>query len=176
MSDPRTLFLALCVITTSVTASGDNWPMWRGPHGDGISQETDVPLEWSGTDNIAWKTPIRGTGYSSPIVWDDAIFLTSADLETEERLLMRIDRLSGQVEWTETVAVAPIEQMHRLNSPASGTPATDGRFVYVMFQNDDELLVKAFDFDGHEAWSRVPGSLSPGMASTPRLSLMESRS
>ena len=152
---PAAVGLILTVVTTTATA--DNWPMWRGPNGDGVSQEADVPLRWSPTENIVWRKPIRGVGNSSPIVWGDAVFVTSADLDSRERLLMRIDRRSGDVEWMRTVAIAEIEPMHRLNSPASGTPATDGELVYVMFQTGDELLIKAYDFLGEEVWSQIPG-------------------
>ncbi|MEO8436267.1 MAG: PQQ-binding-like beta-propeller repeat protein [Pyrinomonadaceae bacterium] len=59
-------------------STGTNWPQWRGPDGQGVSTETGLPDEWSGTKNVKWKTPIAGRGHSSPIVWDKKIFLTTA--------------------------------------------------------------------------------------------------
>ena len=56
---------------------GENWPQWRGPHGNGVSSETGLPAEWRGDENVAWKAPIRGLGVSSPIVWEGTIVLTS---------------------------------------------------------------------------------------------------
>ena len=129
-----------------------DWPMWRGPAGNGLSNAHDVPLNWSPTKNIAWKTRIPGVGYSSPIVSGNAIFVTSANLETKGRILFCVDRASGEIRWQRTVATAEIEQMHRENSPASATPATDGERVFVCFQVDETLFVAAYDFEGEQAW------------------------
>ena len=80
----RRLF-ASAVLLTGITAAGPaesgpsyNWPQWRGPAGQGISAETDLPSQWSGTENVAWKTAIPGRGHSSPIVWGNRVFLTTA--------------------------------------------------------------------------------------------------
>src|ERR1043165_5078093 len=73
--------IALTVAGLSVlasTASAGNWPQWRGPDGSGISNEKNLPLEWSPTKNIKWKTPIEGRSHSSPIVWGNRVFLTTA--------------------------------------------------------------------------------------------------
>jgi len=68
--------LAFASLTTVATAA--NWPQWRGPDGSGISTEKNLPAEWTPTKNIKWKTPIEGRGHSSPIVWGNRIFLTTA--------------------------------------------------------------------------------------------------
>lgn len=76
-----TLYLSslLSIIAFASTAFADpNWPQWRGPDGQGVSVETGLPTEWSGTKNVKWKTPIEGRGHSSPIVWNKKIFLTTA--------------------------------------------------------------------------------------------------
>ncbi|HEX6213067.1 MAG TPA: PQQ-binding-like beta-propeller repeat protein [Methylomirabilota bacterium] len=78
-----TRLLVLTALTLALTAFGDrllradNWPQWRGPAGIGVSSETDLPLTWSENDNIAWRAPIGGVGVSTPIVWDDRVFVTS---------------------------------------------------------------------------------------------------
>jgi outer membrane protein assembly factor BamB len=73
------LLVAFVVFQLSFVGSswGENWPQWRGPHGNGVSNETGLPAEWRGDENVAWKAPIRGLGVSSPIVWESTIVLTS---------------------------------------------------------------------------------------------------
>ena len=67
------LVLIICALTLV-----DNWPQWRGPRGQGVSDEKNLPLEWSPTKNIKWKTPVPGRGHSSPIVWGNRLFLTTS--------------------------------------------------------------------------------------------------
>src|SRR4029079_11085199 len=79
----RRISLALIVAASFVlslvsVAGAANWPQWRGPDGSGISNEKNLPAEWSPTKNIKWKTPIDGRGHSSPIVWENKIFVTTA--------------------------------------------------------------------------------------------------
>src|SRR5262249_18846554 len=72
--------ISACVVLTTCTATltADDWPAWRGPHGDGQSSAKTPPLKWSRTENVRWKTPLPGPGNSSPIVWKDRVFLTQA--------------------------------------------------------------------------------------------------
>ena len=151
------LAVALAWLAVAPILQADDWPMWRGPDANSVSRTKVAPLHWSPTNNIAWKTPIPGVGYSSPIVVGDSIFVTSADLETEERLLFCLSRESGKTRWKRSVVTAEIEQMHRANSPASGTPATDGELVFVAFQANDAILVAAYDLDGKLIWKKSPG-------------------
>jgi hypothetical protein len=72
------VFAILFSTLSAGVAGGTNWPAWRGPSGQGISEEKNLPKEWSATKNIKWKTPIAGRGHSSPIVWGNRIFLTTA--------------------------------------------------------------------------------------------------
>ena len=78
-----------------VTLSAENWPGWRGPNGDGISNEKIAPKKWSDTKNIVWKKPIQGEGHSSPIVWGDRVFVTTSLTDQNERRLLCLDRLAG---------------------------------------------------------------------------------
>ncbi|MEK6234916.1 MAG: PQQ-like beta-propeller repeat protein, partial [Planctomycetales bacterium] len=162
-----TCLLILGATTAPVLA--ENWPNWRGPTGDGISKETKVPVKWSGTENIAWKTELPGVGHSSPIVWEDRIFTASA--VEEDRVLLSLDRKTGDVLWKTTVVTTPREKLHRLNSWASGTPATDGELVYVAFLDRKDMVVAAFDFAGKQRWLVRPGAFSSrhGFCSCPVL-------
>ena len=152
-------------------ALGENWPGWRGPRGDGTSLEKNVPVEWSATESVVWKVPIPGKGHASPIVWGDRIFVVTAAEELNQRVLLCLDRTNGRVLWQRVVLAAPLEKLHRLNSRASSTPATDGEKVYVSFLDHDKMFVAAYDFDGNEMWSVRPGVFSSmhGYCSSPVL-------
>ncbi|HLE62855.1 MAG TPA: hypothetical protein VI750_06945, partial [Pyrinomonadaceae bacterium] len=72
------LLSIVALLNSSAAVSAANWPQWRGPAGSGVSNEKNLPSEWSATKNIKWKTPVAGRGHSSPIVWGNKIFLTTA--------------------------------------------------------------------------------------------------
>jgi outer membrane protein assembly factor BamB len=149
--------LGVIVLATQSRLMGENWPGWRGPRGDGTSLETGIPTKWSGTDNIVWKTPIPGSGHSSPIVWGDRIFLTTAVVETKDRVLLSLDRETGKILWQKAVISAPLEQKQPENSYASSTPVTDGEKVYVTFLDEKDVVVAAYDFAGQQKWICRPG-------------------
>ncbi|UCD50197.1 MAG: PQQ-like beta-propeller repeat protein [Phycisphaerales bacterium] len=163
--------LTICAMSVVPPAQAENWPGWRGPRGDGTSLETNVPLRWSGTKNVTWKTAIPGKGHASPIVWDGRVFIVTALAETTERLLLCLDATSGAVLWRRTVLTAPLERIHKLNSHASSTPATDGERVYVSFLDRDRMYVAAYDFDGKLIWEVRPGPFASmhGYCSSPIL-------
>ena len=139
-------------------ACAENWPCWRGPRGDGSSLEKEPPTRWSSTENVAWKTPIPGEGHSSPIIWDNHIFLTSGLKETQERVLLSFDRQTGAVLWQRTVVRSPLEAKNNENSYASATPSTDGAKIYVTFLDGIEVVVAAYDFSGKQLWLVRPGN------------------
>lgn len=112
--------------TLNLAAGAENWPCWRGPRGDGTSQETGVPVRWSGEDNVAWKTPLPGHGHASPIVSDDRIFIVTCLENEHQRVLACYDRTNGKELWQQVVLESLLEKKHQLNSFASSTPATDG--------------------------------------------------
>ncbi len=165
----RSAIIAAVLVAGAVHA--EEWPGWRGPRGDGTSTETGVPLTWSKTENIAWKTPIPGIGHSSPIVWGDRVFVTSCVEEEGKRLLLSLDRRTGKVLWERVVLTAPLEGKHHLNSYASATPVTDGRHVWVSFLEFPHMQVACYDFDGNKVWQRSPGELRSvhGFCSSPIL-------
>src|SRR5262249_9461219 len=148
---------------------------------DGSSTEKDLPIKWSATDNIAWRTEIPGNGHSSPIIHGDRVFVTTCLLKEQNRVLLCLDRKDGKILWQREVAHSPPEPRHKLNSYSSATPATDGKLVYVSFlrlrhksDNDappskpreksplspdmiPEMVVAAYDFEGTKVWEKVPG-------------------
>lgn len=159
----------LLLLLAALTLRAENWPAWRGPRGDGSSHEKKIPLKWSATENLAWKTPIPGTGHASPIVWTDKIFTVTALLESQDRALLCFDRANGKPLWQKTIIKAPLERKHSLNSFASSTPATDGDLVYTAFLDRNEMVVTAHDFSGAQKWQVRPGPFSSmhGFCSSP---------
>src|SRR2546421_9084083 len=123
-------FCALLISGSGPAAAGaENWPCWRGPRADGTSLEKKIPLHWSATSNLVWKTVLPGIGHASPIVWEDHLFTVAALPNTEERVLLCLNRKSGKILWQKAVIQSPLEAKHPLNSHASSTPATDGKLV-----------------------------------------------
>jgi outer membrane protein assembly factor BamB len=185
------LFLCLIASTASPGHSGrgepprTNWSQWRGPDGLGISTETNLPIEWSSTKNIKWKTPIIGRGHSSPIVWGNRIFLTT-DVEgetvpgakaVEHKIegqifkhpdsvggdrkhtlkVLCVDRSSGKVLWDKTAYEGTVyDDRHRKGSYASPTPATDGTYVFAYFGTEG---LYCYNFDGKLIWKESPGHI-----------------
>lgn len=166
---PLLLVLSLAIVSGSLCHAED-WPCWRGPRGDGTSDELHVPIKWNGADgdNIAWKAEIAGTGHASPVVWQDRVFVASCLEEENDRLLTCLDRRNGKILWRRSVMKSPLEKKHHLNSYASSTPATDGELVYVSFlegsqagqANGARMAVAAYDFDGNRQWLVHPGAFS----------------
>jgi len=142
------------------------WPQFRGPTGMGVAQSAEFPRQWSGTEHVIWKTPLPGSGNSSPILWDDAVYVTVASKEGERRAIVCFDRQDGQVRW-EAAAPAPAdaEALYWKNSFASSTPITDGERVIAFFGNSGLLAV---DRAGNPLWQRDLGKFTivhgPGSA------------
>ncbi len=127
-------------------AAAENWPQWRGPTGDSVSRETNLPAEWSETKNVAWKLPLPGKGGSTPIVWGDRIFLTSAD---EKDIVVLCISTQGKEVWKRTLAVGDRTYMRDEANNASPSPSTDGKYVWALAGNGD---FACFDFAGTEVW------------------------
>ena len=147
--------LLACAATT---ARAESWPCWRGPRGDGTCIEKDVPANWDPAGAV-WKVELPGKGHASPIVWGDRVFTVTAVAERRQRVLLCLDRNTGRILWQQTVVEGPLEKLHKENSYASGTPATDGQRVYVTFRVGDEIVVAAHDFaSGKQLWLVRPGT------------------
>lgn len=154
------LMLALSVVSSLSVARADNWPNWRGPKGDGTSLETNLPTRWDSVTNVVWKIPVPGIGHSSPIIWEDNLFITTALPQTQEKLLLCYDSRSGHLRWRKTVLKSAFENKHNDNSYASGTPATDGNLIYLSFLDGEDVVVAAYDFTGKQIWLQKPGKFS----------------
>lgn len=152
--------ILLFTLTSFSGLRAQNWPCWRGPNGDGTSAETGIPVKWDSVTNVLWKVSVPGSGYSSPVVWEDKLFLTTALTGTHEKILLCYSCKNGSLLWQKTVLKTAFEQKHDNNGYASGTPATDGKMVYVSFLDGKDVVVAAFDFNGKQIWIRRPGTFS----------------
>ena len=146
--------LALFLLASPVFAA--NWTSWRGPHHDGTCDETGLPLTWSVPDNknIAWSVELPGPGNSTPVVWEDKVFVTQAVKKEGKRLLLCFDKKSGKKLWEGGLTYHHPETTHDTNPLCSGSPATDGERVIVNFASAG---VSCFDLEGKELWHRDLG-------------------
>ena len=148
------IFVPILLAAAATTLFAENWPAWRGPNASGVSDERDLPVTWSQTENIRWKTPLAGPGNSTPVVWGDRVFLTQAIDGGRRRAIVAIDRADGKTLWQHEVACGVEETSHPDNPPCSGSAATDGTAVYAHLASAG---VVACDFDGKELWRRDLG-------------------
>jgi len=182
--------LAAALLSTLVAGHlyGDdsNWPQWRGPTRNGVSTESDLPVEWDATKNTIFKVAIAGKGHSSPVIWGDRLFLTT-DIEgdvipgAEEPVHIRagevyrhpaaqsadrkhtlevlcLDAATGRTLWSHTVHDGRVfDNRHRVNTYATPTAVTDGRLVYFYFGSQGLF---AFDLAGEPAWDVGFGNIS----------------
>lgn len=169
--DRKLAWSAFTLVVLASPLNAEDWPCWRGPRLDGTSIESGVPLHWSATSNVLWKTQLPGEGHASPIVFGTNLFTVTAVEESQERRLICIETERGNPRWEALVLKAPMEKKHSLNSHASSTPATDGHAVYVAFLDNDEMFAAAYSFEGKRVWESRPGKFSSvhGFCSSPIL-------
>jgi outer membrane protein assembly factor BamB len=176
--------LTTTALFNSIVDAG-NWPQWRGPDGQGVSSEKNLPTVWSATKNIKWKTPIAGRAHSSPIVWGNKIFITTAvegpvvpgakaakHMMGDKEFLhpdsigadrkhtfkvISVNASTGKILWEQTAFEGtPYDNRHRKSSFAASTPATDGKHVYAFFGSEG---LYAYDMNGKFAWKADLGKL-----------------
>ena len=117
------LLAALVVLPIRSGAAGEHWPQFRGPDGNGHADATGLPLVWSETQNVRWKTPIHDRGWSSPVVWGRQIWLTTATSDGKRMYAVCVDHQSGRVlRDIKLFDVPEPDEIHLFNSYASPTP------------------------------------------------------
>lgn len=139
---------ALMTVFVSV-ASAENWPAFRGPTRQGVSLEDGLPLHWSPDTNVVWKTPMTGSAWSSPIVWEDRIFLSTVTNDGASCHVLSLDARKGRLLWDKHVFDQETLMKRRQNSYASPTPVTDGESVFAVFADGS---IVALDFEGNVLW------------------------
>jgi outer membrane protein assembly factor BamB len=185
------------ILTTSISRppktaepgpAAANWPSFRGKGAAGVAEGQNLPGQWDGKtgQNILWRTPIPGLGHSSPIVWGQRIFVTSAisgdpnatfkpglygdgdaseDRSPQKWTLFALDKKTGKILWQQVAYEGvPREKRHMKSTYASSTPATDGRIVVAWFGSQG---VYAYDLDGHPLWKVDLGRLNLGAYDIP---------
>lgn len=138
----------------ALSLSAANWSSWRGPNGDGTSPEKNVPLTWSATENIRWKTELPEPGDASPVVWGDKIFLTQAREAEGGRTVMCFNRRDGKLLWQQGTIWKQQEKRYGQNPYCAASPVTDGERVIAFFGSAGLLC---WDMDGKELWRRDLG-------------------
>jgi hypothetical protein len=117
-----------------VTSAGENWPEFRGPTGQGLSGARGVPVRWSEAEHVRWKTPIHDRGWSSPVVWGDQIWLTTAGEEGHALYGICVDLDTGEIVHDKKLfEVTDPQFAHKFNSYASPTPVIEEGRVYITF-------------------------------------------
>ena len=176
--------IVIFALAVNLTA---NWPQWRGPHSNGsTSTARDLPVTWDQTENVLWRAELPSWSAATPAVWDDVIFVTSAEegfatlLEGSRRgsgstgpdkiLLLAVDRDNGAIGWRRRIDSG--NQLYRKQNSASPSPITDGQHVWIMSGNGK---LSCFTMGGGEVWQRDiqadygPFGVNHGYASTPLL-------
>lgn len=151
------MFLSLTAALLSGTADrsrADNWPQWRGPAGNGVTAESKVPTEWGKEDHVRWRVPLEERGNSTPVVWDQHIYLTQPDTTAKTRQLRCYDRRDGKLLWSQAVPHEGEESTHETNPYCSASPATDGERVIVWFGSAG---LHCYDSTGKKLWDRDLG-------------------
>lgn len=138
--------------------AADQWSRFRGPGGAGISAATNLPIQWSET-NLSWKITLPGTGHSSPVVWNDRLFVTSGNADKADRYLTCVNASDGKVIWEKTYTSKPFRQ-HADNSFATSTATVDESGVYFYWTTPEAISVTALTLDGKEKWTKNLGPFS----------------
>jgi outer membrane protein assembly factor BamB len=157
------------VATTDAESSTDtlpevdpaDWPWWRGPTLDNKSSSENPPTQWSDDKNIVWKADVPGRGHGSPALWQQRVYLATADEEAETLKLLCYQRDDGTLLWDTPIHSGGFMHRHNKNSHASGTPACDGQRVYAAFmvrhEDQDGIWVTATDLKGKIVWQTLAG-------------------
>ena len=157
---------AVILLLLSSQSNADNWGHWRGPTGNGVAANATPPTEWSSAKNVKWKVEIPGRGSSSPVIWGDQVFVTTAVSSGNQAAqnpgrggaaqlqfkLFCLDRSNGELLWQQTaIEATPHQGTHATNGYASASPCTDGQHVYAHFGSRG---LYCYTMDGKLVWKR----------------------
>ena len=143
--------MSLCLSIAARPLIAEDWPAFRGPAGNGLSNERDLPSKWSPTQNVKWKVALPAGTNGSPIVSNGRVFTTYAQDKGRQRSLVCFDRRDGKELWVRTVEVDKVFPTHKTNPYAGSTPAADGKHVVVWHSSGG---LYCYDFEGQEVWKR----------------------
>jgi outer membrane protein assembly factor BamB len=161
-------------LTATIVSAGacqaENWPRWRGPTGNGISNEKNLAIKWSPTENVAWKAPLPGQAGATPIIWDDQIFLTSVD--DQGNLLLMAFGTDGKEQWRRQISAGNQVVRGGEGNYASPSPSTDGQHVWTLMGTGELACYtvagkKVWQFNVQDRFGEL--KIQFGLASTPVL-------
>ncbi len=152
----RILPAAVFVLMAAGWAMADTWERFRGPGGDGVAQKQNLPVEFDDAKHLIWKIKLPGLGNSSPVVWNDRLFVQTATADGKERSLLCLDVKSGAVIWKKD-STGSKAAIHAMNSLASATPATDGKGVYVATWDGKGVFLSGYSMKGQLLWEKDLG-------------------
>lgn len=159
MRAPLSLLAAasLSLLTFGARAA-EVWPGWRGPQGNGKVPEEQPPLKWDTTTGVLWKTPVPGRGHSSPAVYGQRIFLTTADEASGTQSVLAFDRATGRALWSKVLFTDGLDpKAHKRNTQATSSVACDGEKVFALFMNAGAIQLCALSLEGAELWRKELG-------------------
>ncbi len=149
----RSLMVAAVIGMGSLAHAGENWPQFRGPHGDGCSSARNLPLTWSEQTNVKWKTAIHGRAWSSPVIWDNQIWMSTATEDGRQLFAVCVDAGSGKIiHDLKLFDVENPQEAHQFNSYASPTPVIEAGRVYVTFGSPGTACLDTRT--GEKLWER----------------------
>jgi len=146
----RKLLMLAAAINLAASAEAQDWTRFRGPNGQGQSDAPTIPITWTEND-YNWKVELPGIGHSSPVVWGDKVFVTSADPDSATLHVLCLSTANGKELWHRDYASA-VHKVHTQNNFASSTPALDANRVYFAWANPQHYNLAALTHDGHDAW------------------------
>jgi outer membrane protein assembly factor BamB len=155
MISPKS-FAVVTWLLISCTSVAENWDRFRGPNGSGQSDDTGIPTKWEAA-NFLWKQPLSNIGHSSPVIWDDRLYLTSGDAKSGAQIISAYNAKSGKPLWEKRFDAGSYH-INDLNSYASSTPSLDADCVYVLWFKEGRVMLAALTHDGTEAWHQDVGS------------------
>ena len=150
MSLRSSLVALLLAASFAASVDAQEWTRFRGPNGTGVSDDASIPTTWTDKDYL-WKAELPGAGHSSPVIWGDKVFLTSALDDPQQRVVLCLDANTGKILWDRRFDYH-VHKKHLLNSFASPTPAVDAEHVYVSWSVPESLTLMALTHDGRDVW------------------------
>ena len=158
-----TFALAISQCLSLDTFGKDDWRVWRGPNANGKADARQVvPTKWTAQKNVIWKTSVPGRGHSSPIVVDDYIFLTTANERSQTQSVLCYHKKTGKLAWKKDANKGSLaSQIHKKNTHASPTVASDGKNIYAAFINHGKLQITAYTLQGEKKWQKFAGAYQP---------------
>ena len=150
-------FCFVLVILAATSSQAANWGQWRGPNFNGSTDESNLPTQWSQTENVAWSVAMPGPSGSTPVVWGDHVFVSSTDRQANSLKAICLDRKSGKVLWQHDVAKGIRKDIK--STYAGPSPATDGKHVVFFYGNGDLIT---YDFKGQKKWAKNVGPFAFG--------------